>query len=85
MDEIKAAGLGQAFARSIGISVDHRRRNKSQESLELNKKRLQAYLSKLVIFPKKEGVPKKGLVPDSTDLKVADQNTDAKLLGTAPY
>jgi len=39
----------------------------------------------LVLFPKKEGVPKKGLVADSTDLKAADQNTDSKLLGTAPY
>jgi large subunit ribosomal protein L13e len=40
LDEIKAAGLGSAFARSIGITVDHRRRNKSQESLDLNKRRL---------------------------------------------
>ena len=53
--------------------------------MELNKKRLQAYLAKLVLFPKKEGVPKKGLVSDSTELKVADQNTEAKLFGTAPY
>jgi large subunit ribosomal protein L13e len=40
LEEIKAAGLGSAFARSVGIAVDHRRRNKSQESLDLNKKRL---------------------------------------------
>ena len=39
----------------------------------------------MVLFPKKEGVPKKGLIADSTDLKVADQNTDSKLFGTAPY
>ena len=37
-----------------------------------------------MLFPKKEGVAKKGLIPDSTDLKVADQNTDAKLLGVTP-
>ena len=30
LQEIKAAGLGVSFARSIGISVDHRRHNKSQ-------------------------------------------------------
>jgi len=28
--EIKAAGLGAQFARSIGISVDNRRRNRNQ-------------------------------------------------------
>jgi ribosomal protein L13E len=28
------------FARSVGIAVDHRRRNKSTESLDLNKRRL---------------------------------------------
>jgi len=39
----------------------------------------------LVLFPKKEGVAKKGLVNDSSDLKIADQNTEAKLLGTAPF
>ena len=52
--------------------MDHRRRNKSTESLDLNKRRLQAYVSKLVVFPKKEGVAKKGLVNDSTDLKVGN-------------
>jgi large subunit ribosomal protein L13e len=30
LQEIKAAGLGVQFARSIGISVDHRRKNTSQ-------------------------------------------------------
>ena len=55
--EIKAAGLGQQFARSIGIAVDHRRKNKSQESLELNKNRLQNYLNKLVLFPRNEKKP----------------------------
>jgi large subunit ribosomal protein L13e len=50
--EIKAAGLGVQFARSIGISVDHRRRNRCQESLDLNKNRLQAYINKLVLYPR---------------------------------
>jgi len=30
-------------------------------------RRLKAYVSKLVLFPRKEGKPKKGLVPDSTE------------------
>ena len=44
LEEIKGANLGVAFAQSIGIAVDHRRRNKSQEELELNTRRLKAYL-----------------------------------------
>jgi large subunit ribosomal protein L13e len=50
--EIKAAGLGVAFAQSIGIAVDHRRKNRSQESLDLNRSRLQAYVGKLVLYPR---------------------------------
>lgn len=52
MEEVKAAGLGVAFARSIGISVDHRRKNRSQESIDANRKRLQAYVSRLVLYPR---------------------------------
>jgi len=29
LTELKEAGLGSAFARSVGIKVDHRRKNKS--------------------------------------------------------
>jgi large subunit ribosomal protein L13e len=50
--EIKSVGLGVDFARSVGIAVDHRRKNRSQESFEVNKARLTNYLSKLVLFPK---------------------------------
>lgn len=48
------------FARSIGIPVDHRRRNTTVESLQTNVARLQQYFSKLVIFPRKPGQSKKG-------------------------
>ncbi|PNF40643.1 60S ribosomal protein L13 [Cryptotermes secundus] len=51
LDEIKGAGLNAGFARSIGISVDHRRRNKSVESLQQNVQRLKEYRSKLILFP----------------------------------
>lgn len=53
LEEVKAAGLTPLYARTIGIAVDHRRRNKSVESLELNTNRLKTYLDKLVLFPKK--------------------------------
>ncbi|CAK9438691.1 60S ribosomal protein eL13 [Lodderomyces beijingensis] len=51
--EIKAVGLTPKYARTIGISVDHRRQNKSQETFDANVLRLKEYKSKLVIFDKK--------------------------------
>lgn len=51
--ELKAAGMTRQMAMSVGISVDHRRRNRCQESLELNKARLEAYKAKLILLPKK--------------------------------
>ena len=43
--------MGVQFARSIGIAIDHRRKNKSQESLDRNKARLLKYINSLVLFP----------------------------------
>ena len=67
--EVKAAGLGVQFARSVGVSVDHRRKNRNQESLELNKNRLLNYINKLVLFPRDEKNPvtkaKSGLLNDT--------------------
>lgn len=54
LQELKAAGLNAPFARSVGISVDYRRRNKSVESLQLNAQRLKEYRSKLILFPRHE-------------------------------
>ncbi|PWY99448.1 putative ribosomal protein L13B [Testicularia cyperi] len=52
-EEVKAAGLGKKYARSVGIPVDHRRRNKSEESLKLNVERIKAYQARLVVIPAK--------------------------------
>eukprot|EP00756_Hemistasia_phaeocysticola_P026321 Hpha_TRINITY_DN16054_c0_g2::TRINITY_DN16054_c0_g2_i1::g.122268::m.122268/K02873/RP-L13e, RPL13; large subunit ribosomal protein L13e len=49
--EVKAAGLNPKYARTIGVAVDHRRQNHSEESLARNTERLKAYLEKLVLFP----------------------------------
>ncbi|XP_073515295.1 large ribosomal subunit protein eL13 [Phyllobates terribilis] len=72
LEELKAAGINKKIARTIGISVDHRRRNKSTESLQANVQRLKEYRSKLIIFPRKPSAPKKG---DSSaeELKMATQ------------
>merc|ERR1712121_83441 len=60
LDELKAAGVNPKQAKCIGIAVDHRRRNKSVESLQVNVQRLKEYQSKLILFPKKVSAPKKG-------------------------
>jgi len=52
VEEIKGAGLTTTYARTIGIAVDHRRRNKSEESLARNVQRLNEYKSKLVLYPR---------------------------------
>jgi len=48
--ELKAAGITKYYAQSVGITVDHRRTNSSDESLQANANRLKEYLSRLVIF-----------------------------------
>lgn len=91
LQEIKEAKLGVDFARSIGISVDHRRRNRTQESLDVNKRRLEAYVNKLVLFPRaaagKDAKAKKNLVADSAkdvlDKFGAHQNTASTVLPLA--
>lgn len=35
LEELKAVGIGKRVARTIGISVDYRRRNRSLESLQV--------------------------------------------------
>ncbi|TGZ83182.1 ribosomal protein L13e [Ascodesmis nigricans] len=60
LEELKAAGVARKFALSIGIPVDHRRRNTSEESLQINVARLKEYRSNLIIFPRKAKAPKKG-------------------------
>ncbi|PIO33129.1 hypothetical protein AB205_0021640 [Aquarana catesbeiana] len=68
----QAAGINKKVARTIGISVDHRRRNKSTESLQTNVQRLKEYRSKLIIFPRKPSAPKKG-DGSAEELKMATQ------------
>lgn len=48
---MQAAGVNPRFARTVGIAVDYRRRNKSVESIQVNAQRLKEYQSKLILFP----------------------------------
>ena len=61
--ELKEAGIGKKEARGIGIVVDHRRRNLSEEGKAVNVERLKAYKARLIVFPRNAKKPKKG---DST-------------------
>ncbi|KAJ1523860.1 hypothetical protein ONE63_010416 [Megalurothrips usitatus] len=76
LEEIKKAGLCASYARSIGIAVDHRRRNKSLESVRTNVQRLKEYQSKLILFPIKSKSKKlrKGEATEE-ERKVATQLT----------
>jgi len=51
LTELKAVKIGKNKAMSLGIAVDHRRRNHSQESLDLNVARLTEYLNRQKVFP----------------------------------
>ncbi|THV07713.1 ribosomal protein L13e [Dendrothele bispora CBS 962.96] len=81
--ELKEAGIGRKEARGVGIVVDHRRRNLSEEGKKLNVERLTAYKSKLIVFPRKAGKPKKG---DSSaeDLKASTTRTTLPLPESYP-
>merc|ERR1719410_1597213 len=76
LDELKEAGIPRKLARTIGIAVDHRRKNRCMESLQVNVERLKLYKSKLLIFPRKSGKKgvKKGDTPRS-ELQNVAQNT----------
>jgi ribosomal protein L13E len=58
--ELKEAGIGRKEARGVGVVVDHRRRNLSEEGKKINVDRLKAYKARLIVFPRKAGKPKTG-------------------------
>ncbi|XP_057440882.1 60S ribosomal protein L13-1 [Lotus japonicus] len=69
LEELKAAGIPRKLAPTIGISVDHRRRNRSLEGLQANVQRLKTYKAKLVVFPRRARKVKAG---DSTPEELAN-------------
>lgn len=81
--ELKEAGLSAAFAQTVGIAVDHRRHNKNAETMAANVKRLSDYKAKLILFPKRDGKFKKGMIADSTadKLKGVEQNKTPSIFG----
>lgn len=77
-EELKANGLTVRAARTIGVSVDLRRKNRSEESLRNNANRLASYLKRIIVLPKGSKA-KKGIagIPDS--VKPSDIPADTKL------
>lgn len=54
--ELREAGVkGVEYARSIGIAVDLRRKDTSNETLKLNAGRLKDYLNRIILYPRKAG------------------------------
>jgi len=72
LEELRMAGINKKFAHTIGISVDHRRKNRSLESLQQNVQRLKEYRSKLILFPLNKAKPRKGEAL-ANELKLARQ------------
>jgi len=83
LDELRAAGIKRREAAGVGITTDHRRRNRSTQSLDVNVARLRLYKSKLVVFPRNP-TSQKTKAGDSTKEQkakvVADQNLEHNVL-----
>jgi large subunit ribosomal protein L13e len=64
--------------------VDHRRRNKSEESLKTNVDRLKQYMARLIVFPRRSNRVKKG-DSDKEAQRAATQLPTGKLLPIKNY
>ena len=78
LEELKEAGIPAKLAPTVGIAVDHRRRNRSLEGLQENVNRLKAYKANLVVFPRRANKPKAGDA-SAEELKTATQLKGALL------
>ncbi|KAI0204439.1 ribosomal protein L13e [Astrocystis sublimbata] len=82
LTELKEAGVPRLVAPTIGIAVDFRRQNLSEESLAINVARLKAYKERLIVFPRKGAKhPKAG---DSKDIDLSSTQTVAHVNASLP-
>jgi len=79
--ELQGAGIPKKEARGIGISVDHRRKNRNEEGFKQNVNRLKLYKSKLVVFPRKPS-NKRLRKGDATaqERQAVEQNVDKQVV-----
>jgi large subunit ribosomal protein L13e len=57
MEELKAAKLHPSYAQRIGIAIDWRRKNKSEETMATNIQRLEEYKERVIILKKGDTAP----------------------------
>jgi len=80
LEELRAAGINVREAPTVGITVDHRRKNRSEESFRENVTRLKVYKSKLVVFPRKSGKKLKSGDATVEERKAVSQNHNRLIL-----
>ncbi|KAK6442654.1 60S ribosomal protein L13 [Oleoguttula sp. CCFEE 5521] len=80
--ELKAAGIPRKLAPTIGISVDPRRQNLSEESLKANVERLKTFKSRLILFPRSSKAIKNGEA-SLEEVKSAKEGKTTRLVETA--
>ncbi len=78
LEEISAAGLKPQYAATVGIKVDKRRKNSSEEGLKANVQRLKTYVSKLVVFPRGKKAEKGDSSAEEQKLAVQDRSRYGK-------
>ena len=68
LTELKAAGIkGVNYARSLGITIDRRRKDTCSETQKLNAERIKLYISRMILHPKKGKTDKKAQVPEANE------------------
>lgn len=60
-EECRAAGLDYNYARTIGISVDMRRKNMNKETFDENVERIKVYTSRLTFYKDKKEAKRSGV------------------------
>ena len=83
--ELKEAGInGIQYARSLGISIDTRRKDTSDETLKKNAQRIKEYISRMILFPRDPKKPSKGKgVKEATAQQM--ESPEAKIQNTCKY
>lgn len=68
LEELSACGINKKAAMSIGIAVDHRRTDISEETFQTNVERLKKYINGIILMPRKGKKTKKGFagIPDDS-------------------
>ena len=81
--ELKAAGIkGVNYARSIGISIDKRRKDTCAETQKVNVDRIKEYTSKIVLYPRKKPSKNPQILEATQDQIKASQTQPQNLTKT---